>query len=670
MAPKVRVDYLFAGGGAATTILLMCMERHGLLVNKSWVVIEPSSKTSNDKTFCFWGKPDELPAIACNHLVSKRWEGVRVNNTNTESLSPQFYHHVSSLDLYNELRRIVDFNNGRIIHTHVLKTRVENGVPIVHTEDDTWSASIVFDSRTPTYHPAKKNEAHLIQSFFGYLIKTDCAVEDIDTVDLMDFNIDQQHSTQFVYILPYDSNTLLVELTRFSEKPITEDGADNLLSNYIEQRFGSFSVLHIERGHIPMSSAEIMQEEKAGFISIGGRGGAIKPSTGYAFKNMFLQSERICLALKKMQTYAVEKRAGRFALYDRLLLLILSKQPSLGKPIYEALFKKNNACTILHFLDEKTSLREELTIFLSLPKKPFISALFTDLLFRHRNKLPALIVLFVAIGLWFFYSFFPEQYSIIEPWLLGIGLLRWGIPHGAVDHLIERDNQRHHPGVAFVVIYLLTVFLFAALWVAYPPIALVVFLLYSIWHFGEGDLMEWNQRSLRVIKAWCWGMIPLGAILLSHINETNIIVQQMGITPLPLDSSLGSWIALSMIGIGMIWSILEKQLLMLLCCVVIAIGTSLPLLTAFGLYFIGQHSYISWSHIKKRMKLTDSSLYVKALPFTIGALLLLVLLAFILMNDHAPINQYDKAVKNIFIFISCISFPHVLVMHRFYKTEQ
>ncbi len=486
----------------------------------------------------------------------------------------------------------------------------------------------------------------------------------------MDFNIDQQDCTQFVYILPYDSNTLLVELTRFSENPITGDGADRLLRKYIERRFGSFSVLHVERGQIPMSSATIMQEEKAGFISIGGRGGAIKPSTGYAFKNMFLQAETICLALKKKQVYAAEKKAGRFMLYDRLLLFILSKQPSLGKPIFEALFKKNNARSVLHFLDEKTSLREELSIFLSLPKKAFLSVFFTDLFFRHRNKLPAIIVILVAIGLWFSYSFFPEQYSVVEPWLLGIGLLRWGIPHGAVDHLIERDNQRHNPGITFVVIYLLAVFLFAALWMLFAPIALVIFLLYSIWHFGEGDLMEWNQRSLRVIKAWCWGMIPLGAILLSHINETNIIVQEMGITPLPLDSSLGNWLAFSIIVIGMIWSALEKQLRMFLCCIVIVIGTSLPLLTAFGLYFIGQHSYISWSHIKTRLKLTESSLYTKALPFTIGALLLLVVLAFILMNDNTPTNQFDGVVKNFFIFISCISFPHVLVMHRFYKTKQ
>jgi lycopene beta-cyclase len=158
MAPKEHVDFLFAGGGAAATILLMCMERHGLLADKSWVVIEPSSKTNNDKTFCFWGKPDELPAVSCAHLINKRWSGVLVNNTNSESLSPQFYHHVSSLDLYNELRRIVGSNNGRIIHTRVQKTMVENGLPIVHTEVNTWSASIVFDSRTPTYHPAKKTK--------------------------------------------------------------------------------------------------------------------------------------------------------------------------------------------------------------------------------------------------------------------------------------------------------------------------------------------------------------------------------------------------------------------------------------------------------------------------------------------------------------------------------
>lgn len=658
--------FLFAGGGAAATILLMCMERHGLLAGKSWAIIEPSSKTTNDKTFCFWGKPDELPAVACTHLISKRWNQIRVNNADTESLSPQFYHHVSSIDLYNELRRIVDSNNGQIIRARVQKTMIENGRPLLYTDKGIWTASCVFDSRTPEYHPVKNNEAHLIQSFLGYLIRTDIAVDDINTVDLMDFNIDQQSTTQFVYILPYDSNTLLVELTRFSENPISETSAELLLTDYIHRRYGSFTVLNEERGKIPMSSASINREELAGFISIGGRGGAIKPSTGYAFKNMFLQAEQICLSLKNNQAYTTVEKKGRFERYDRLLLLILSRTPAFGKPIFESLFKKNKATAVLRFLDERSAFLDELRIFLSLPKLPFIKALFTDLFYRHRKSIPTFVVLFFTLGLWLFFSFTPTTYSLVEPWILGVGLLLWGIPHGAVDHLVEGNTMRRHPGISFVLIYLLAVILFGALWFISAPLALGIFLLYSVWHFGEGDMMEWQNPSLLSIKVWCWGLIPLGAILFSHLDETNDIVQQLGVMTLPISSTLGGWVALGAITVGIVWSFFEKQLSMLLCCVVIAIGTSLPLLTAFGLYFIGQHSYVSWSHLKQRLQLSDTSLFIKALPFTLGALFLLAGFVFMLTRDSGQSTQFSGAVKNFFIFISCISFPHVLIMHRFY----
>jgi lycopene beta-cyclase len=663
---KKQVDFLFAGGGAAATILLMSMERHGLLAGKSWVVVEPSPKTSNDKTFCFWGKPDELPAAACSHLISKQWGFVRVNNADSESLSPQYYHHVSSLDLYNELRRLIDRHAGQIIHTRVHQTTIENGRPLVFTDTEVWSAALVFDSRTPTYLPAKNNEAHLIQSFLGYLIQTENAVADISTVDLMDFNIDQQNTTQFVYVLPYDATTLLVELTRFSESPISETEAEPLLVNYIQRRYGSFTILNIERGNIPMSSAAINLEEQPGFISIGGRGGAIKPSTGYAFKNMFLQAEQICQTLKYNLDYKADRKKERFELYDRLLLSILSRKPALGKPIFESLFKKNNASSVLRFLDEKSSWGDELKIFMSLPKRPFINALIADIYYRHRTSIPNLVVLLFGLCLWLFYSLNPTAYSIVEPWILGVGLFVWGIPHGAVDHLVEGSTIRRYPGISFVLLYLLASFLFGVLWFVYAPLALLLFLGYSVWHFGEGDMMEWYKTSLNSTKIWGWGSIPLSAILFSHLDETNHIVQQLGVTPLLISSELASWVSLGLIGIGLFWSVFEKQIPMLLCCILLIIGTTLPLLSAFGLYFIGQHSFVSWSHLKQRLHLSDTSLYIKALPFTIGALSLLAGLIYVLNNDYYQPVQYSSVVKNFFIFISCISFPHVLIMHRFY----
>jgi hypothetical protein len=97
-------------------------------------------------------------------------------------------------------------------------------------------------------------------------------------------------------------------------------------------------------------------------------------------------------------------------------------------------------------------------------------------------------------------------------------------------------------------------------------------------------------------------------------------------------------------------------------------GTGAPLLIAFGLYFMGQHSINGWMHIKAQLRVNNASLFLKALPFNAGAWSLFVL--FIIysrkmgdsMNPAASISQF-------FIFLSYLSFPHILAIHRFYHTN-
>ena len=95
----------------------------------------------------------------------------------------------------------------------------------------------------------------------------------------------QQKSTQFIYILPYQ-HTGLVELTRFGKILIQREEAKKILDEYILQQYGEYIVLDDEQGVIPMSSLLLKKVKKIKWVNIGTRGGSVKPSTGYAFKNM------------------------------------------------------------------------------------------------------------------------------------------------------------------------------------------------------------------------------------------------------------------------------------------------------------------------------------------------------------------------------------------------
>ncbi len=662
-----KFDYAFAGAGASAILLLMSMERKGLLKNKKISLIDPNPKTKNDKTFCFWDNKQSPTVTLTGHLISKTWNSICVNQQQPENLIEIKYHHVSGLSLYDELHRIIRENNLELIQSRV--TNIETGGEFVKITTDAGlvETTYVFDSRPPVYLSKQANDAHLIQSFFGWVITTEQPIGDADCIDLMDFNVEQMASTQFMYVLPYDKHTLLVELTRFGIHPITKEEADPELNKYIQQRFGSYKIIDTEEGQIPMSTLAIQSNHQAGVISIGGRAGAVKPSTGYAFKNMASHAQKIAMAIEKgEQPYInIPPTAPRFKLYDRLLLVILTIFPHLGKPIFKALFEKNEVASVLCFLDEKTTWLQDIRIFLTLPKRPFLMALATDMYHRFYKYRASIFLLVLSSTLLFFNMRFPKLFEYAEPILFATGLIVWGIPHGAIDHLLEGHTIRSFPGIRFVAIYLLAMIVCFLVWMLSPLLALVFFLAYSAWHFGESDIKEWLPGYRGQNKKWIWGGILLASILLTHWSETLSILSKMGIHA--MDFTETSFAGYLLLAIGVSWGWKEKSIPMILSVCMLLVSTFLPLVTSFGLYFIGQHSLISWTHLKKRLDKSDWYLFRKALPFTTGAFFIFVLLFYFSITTSWSNETYNHAVTTFFLFIACISFPHVIVMHRFYN---
>lgn len=79
-----KVDFLFVGGGASATLLLLSMEKNGLLNGKQIVVIDPDDKSKNDKTFCFWTSKKEQASLLCAPIISHEWTNFRGHNGEIE----------------------------------------------------------------------------------------------------------------------------------------------------------------------------------------------------------------------------------------------------------------------------------------------------------------------------------------------------------------------------------------------------------------------------------------------------------------------------------------------------------------------------------------------------------------------------------------------------------
>ncbi len=664
--PTTKVDYLFSGAGASATLLLLNMEKQGLLKDKKILIIDPDTKHNNDKTYCFWSEQNEPLTLLCRNLISHQWDEVSVNRNIKESLLPKKYFHISSIDVYKELRRIINqYNFQRIEGSVIEMITIENGVKVI-TDSSVWESSLVFDSRPPKYLPPKNDDTHLLQSFIGYVITTDDPILNTNCMDLMDFNVDQLGATQFMYVLPLGEGKMLVELTRFGIEAITQKEANSVLDLYITQRFGNYQILDIEIGCIPMSTADISVESLPGVIAIGGRAGAVKPSTGYAFKNMFNHAERLADSLKRNIKPAVITDSSRFRFYDRLLLLILTKQPFQGKPIFEALFKKNEIKNVFLFLDEKTTLIQDIRIFLTLPIKPFLKAVGWVVSSRMQRILIPFILLLLSLLFLLLFKTAPQLFNFVQITMFTAGMFLVGIPHGAVDHLLETGNFKSRIKPGFVIKYIGLSLFNLVVWIFFPTVALLFFIGYSAWHFGQNDWREWQPNTINSLKNYIWGIFIFGIILCGHITETNTILDNMNVFKLPLSDIEGKIVSTLIAGAAIAWAIFKKRWRMIFSSLMLLVSIELPLISSFGLYFIGQHSLNGWSHLKQGMSVDNKSLYLKALPFTIGALVLFAALIYLLRNNY--LSEFNESLITIFfVFISCISFPHVMVMNQFYN---
>ena len=645
-------DIIFSGWGASACILLNEMDKQNLLSTKKVLIIDPSEKLENDKTFCFWSTKEEDIFKDYRLLISNQWSGIQINNSQPESISPQFYFHINSIDLYDKARSIIEKYTIKVLVGKI--TRIQNGAKVkVKSSEGSFTCSYVFDSRSIDFEKIKKSNHFIYQSFFGLKIRLKHKVFDESVYRMMDFRVSQQVATQFVYILPYDSTSALIELTRFGKKVIHKALAKQQLIEYIHNYFGEHEVIADEFGVIPMASHNFKSKKSEKVIQIGTRAGSVKPSTGYAFKNMYTHAKAICSDGIQSKNITINKR---FAFYDQLLLIILSKWPQMGKPIFERLFSKKRSFLILKFLDEKTSIREDLSIFGKLQIGVFLKAL----CYWFFNKLkPSIVAILFIVSIFLFEnnssSIFLTDFQL---GLLSFGLLLVGIPHGALDHLTETISKKKKITFSFISKYLLLMVPIFFLWYYQPLLGLVFFLIYSAWHFGQTDMNYWKIKSNWL--SMFWGVSLLGYMLFSHLDEFIVIVQYLGV-----NFSDNSFPVLIFSKILLLSSFLiaffKRKLNWMLWCVFLLLSTKISLLLTFGIYFIFHHSRIGWMDLKANLKTSHFNMFVKAIPFNVGAVAIYFL--FFVKGGFS----LQQNISYFFIFLSCISFPHIICMSLFYK---
>lgn len=371
-----QFEYIIIGSGCAGLSLAYHMTMNSSLASKRVLLLDCSAKDTNDKTWCFWAKENQ-PYKSAQNVSWKNLEFKTNDIRIQEDLDSYKYYHINSLAFYREvLEHLNQFKNFEIRQETVIDLCQKNNIVEVKTESDVYMGSYAFNSVVGLLKE-KPTKAGLWQHFYGKRIKTKKPIFKDNHVKLMDFSLPNRDTVQFGYLLPYSHHEALIEYTEFSPHVHSQKEYEHLFNSYSKTlNLGEYEVLETETGQIPMSNFQFPRYNSTRILNLGTAGGFTKPTTGYTFKNIQDDVETIVSSLANQKPFNRPIKQSRFRFYDRLLLGIIKDEPAKVKVIMERLFRNNSMERILTFLDEKSTIYDEIRIFMRLPWAPFLKQLF------------------------------------------------------------------------------------------------------------------------------------------------------------------------------------------------------------------------------------------------------------------------------------------------------
>jgi lycopene beta-cyclase len=370
-----RYFYVIIGGGLAGLQLARQLSRDVFFKGKKIAIID-SDFSMPVKTWCFWekgkGKWDDL--------LTKSWNKGKFISSEENidlQLSPYTYKMIKAKDYHQKLQDEIEESGDIEFITDEIR-KIDPVTMKAKGLKKSYGATHFFDSRVdPSYLESKKHTT-IFQHFKGWEVETEKAVFTPDSFTMMDYRIKYPDATAFTYILPFTEKKALVEYTFFSPF-LTEDKVyDEMLQQYFEKilKTKDFQIKSTETGVIPMTDFPFDKANTEQITKIGTGGGWVKPSTGYSFKNTEKRIGKIIENIKSGKLPGENLINNKFRKYDAIFLDVLAQNNQKGEEIFTKFYNKNSPQDIFRYLDEETSVSEDLKIMLSLYSFDFVTSFF------------------------------------------------------------------------------------------------------------------------------------------------------------------------------------------------------------------------------------------------------------------------------------------------------
>lgn len=263
-----------------------------------------------------------------------------------------------------------------------------------------------------------------------------------------------------------------------------------------------------------------------------------------------------------------------------------------------------------------------------------------------------------------------------------IVILAFGIPHGAIDHvLFFKKNQVSQ--LKFYGAYFGLIVLFLVGWVFEPFWSFVFFLILSAFHFGESQLNDLTlKRTLqRPFLFLTWGLTLLLSLIYFNADEltsyTAYFSDTEGFQAVYQHPFLsGAFVMFNVLTIGMLvvfpkkesfdWNRLGGELFLM--GLIHLTFYLFPFIIGFTMYFVVLHSLHVMSQEfkflrKEDVRFTAADFLKLLMPYSVLSIFFTVITLWLSYIDVIPVSIPLLAL----IIISTITLPHAVVMHLFYK---
>ena len=260
-------------------------------------------------------------------------------------------------------------------------------------------------------------------------------------------------------------------------------------------------------------------------------------------------------------------------------------------------------------------------------------------------------------------------------------ILTIGISHGSLDHIKGKKLIKYlgyRSMSVFYLSYLLIVAVTILIWLIFPKLLLLLFLIIAAFHFGKEDSEFINQKKNFELIYFFKGSLIITSPLFFHKEETIAIFETLNFNIsnnlIISDEILFILILLSLLS-GIILSFKKnvevKSLLLMDYLSIIILNYFLNPIIAFTIYFCFLHSIRhSISLIRELNKNLTKGLPVfikKALPLTILTIFGYVI-SILILNNY---NEFNETIyRVIFIGLASLTFPHILLEYLIEKNEQ